>query len=156
MPSTGQLQLRLTLLWGVLTLVVLAAFSAPILLNKIDFPFWVAHCTFIVVFLAAMRYIFFLRYSFLASRQILKIALFFICIWGIFLLVNEVYAIRTYADETGFETFLGHLPNVDFSALSQFILTEMVFFGTASVIATVILAIRLVVSVWRWHNFKKA
>jgi hypothetical protein len=156
MSTTSHLRLRLTLLWGLLTVVVLGAFSAPMLLNDIDFPFWVVHCTFIVVFLTAVRYIFFLRHSFLASRQIMKIALFFICIWGVFLLVNEVYGIRTYADETGFETFLGHLPNADYSALSEFILTEMVFFGTASIISTTILAIRLILSVWRWHNFKKA
>lgn len=155
-PSSGNLRLRLTLLWALFTIVVLAAFSAPMLIHEIQFPFWTYHILFIVIFLTAVRYIFFLRHSFLASRQILKIALFFICIWGTFLLVNALYDFRGYADETGLQTFLGHLPDVDYTALSKFILTEMVFFGTASIIATITLAIRLIISVWRWHNFQQA
>ncbi|MBK7342675.1 MAG: hypothetical protein IPJ06_05890 [Saprospiraceae bacterium] len=155
LPSTSG-HWKITLIWLFLTLVILGAFSAPMLLNEVRFPFWWAHSLFIVVFLFAIRYLFFLRHSWLASRQIIKIALFFLCIWGVFYLVDTMHDFQVFADEDGLDTFLGHLPNADYSSLSRFIKSEMIFFGTGSIIAMSILAIRLVISVWRWHNLRKA
>lgn len=154
LPPSGHW--KLTLIWLLLIAIILGAFSAPILINEIDFPFWWAHCLFIVVFLLAIRYLFFLRHSWLASQQIVKTAMFFFCIWGVFYLVDTMHDFQLYADEDGLETFLGHLPNAENSSLGQFIKSEMIFFGTGSVIAVSFLAIRLVISVWRWHNRGKA
>lgn len=156
LPESSSGHWKVTLIWLLLTAIVLGAFSAPMLMNKVDFPFWWAHCLFIVVFLFAIRYLFFLRHSFLASRQIVKIALFFFCIWGVFYLVDTMHDFQLFTDEDGLETFLGHLPNADNTSLGQFIKTEMIFFGTGSILAVAILAIRLVISVWRWHNLGKA
>lgn len=147
---------RITLLWLILTAIVLAAFSAPILLNEVDFPFWWSHCLFIVVFMFAIRYLFFLRHSWLASRQIVKIALFFLCFWGVFYLIDLIHEFQTFTDDDGLNVFLEHLSNAEYSSLSRFIKSEMIFFGTGSVIALGFLAIRFVISVWRWHNLRKA
>lgn len=147
---------RITLLWVILTAFVLVAFSAPILINEVAFPFWWSHCLFIVVFMFAIRYLFLLRHSWLASKQIIKIALFFLCIWGTFYLVDQIHGFQIFADEDGLNSVLDHLSNAEYSSLSRFIKAEMIFFGTGSVIAVVFLAIRLVISVWRWHNLRKA
>ncbi len=154
LPSSGHW--KITLIWLLMIALILGAFSAPILLNDVDFPFWWAHSLFIVVFLLAIRYLFFLRHSWLASQQIIKIALFFLCIWGVFYLVDTMHDFQLFADEDGMATFLGHLPNADNTSLSKFIKSEMIFFGTGSILAVSILAIRLVISVWSWHNRGKA
>ncbi|MCF8237913.1 MAG: hypothetical protein K9I85_07130 [Saprospiraceae bacterium] len=147
---------RITLLWLVLTAFILVAFSAPILLNDVEFPFWGSHCLFIVVFMFSIRYLFFLRHSWLASKQIAKIALFFLCIWGAFYLVDHIHDFQIFTDEDGLNTFLKHLSNAEYTSLERFIKAEMIFFGTGSVIAVIFLAFRLVISVWRWHNLRKA
>lgn len=154
--SSTALRVRFALVWSLLMLGVLGAFSAPLLLNGIDFPFWTHHIVFIVVFLSAVRYIFFLRHSWLADKQALKVAIFFLCLWGGFLLANAVYDFRTYADETGLESFLAHLPNAEQTPLLTFIVNEMLFFGTASVISVAVLGLRMIHSVWRFRNRGKA
>lgn len=156
MASSSRLRLYLNLLWVLLTLAVVAAFSAPLWLNDIEFPFLTSLVAFIVVFMVAVRYIFFLRHSWLASRQYVKAGLVIVCIWGVFLLVNALHDFRTYADDTGLESVMGHLPDVEYTALSQFTRNAVVFFGVASVIATGVLLIRLVISIWRWHNHGKS
>ena len=154
--SKSPLHWQLTLLWGVLIAVVVAACSAPIVLNQVDFPFWFPHFAFIVLFLGATRYIFFLRHSWLARQQIVKVALVFLSFWAIFWLVSELHAFQVFADEIGVETLLTHLPAVDVPPLNRFILTEMVFFGVGAIIAMGVLVIRLIISVWRWHNLRRA
>lgn len=150
--STFALRLRFTLMWILLTLAVLGAFSAPLLLNGVEFPFWSSHILFILVFLTAVRYIFFLRHSWLADKQAVKVAIFFLCLWGGFLLANAVYDFRAYADETGLESFLAHLSNAEQTPLLTFIVNEMLFFGTASVISVAVLGLRMIHSVWRFRN----
>ncbi|MEZ5030923.1 MAG: hypothetical protein R2787_05965 [Saprospiraceae bacterium] len=75
---------------------------------------------------------------------------------GVFYLVDSLHDFQVFTDEDGLETFLGHLPNADYASLRNFISSEMIFFGTGSIIALAILAIRMIISVWRWHNLKKA
>lgn len=156
MASSTRLRLYLNLLWALLTLAVAAAFSAPLWVNDIDFPFWPTLLVFIAVFMVAVRYIFFLRHSWLASRQYVKAGLVIVCIWAMFLLVDALHDFRVYADDTGLQTVMGHLPDAEYTALSQFTRNAVVFFGVASVIATGILLLRLIVSIWRWHNQGKA
>jgi len=155
MTSSYRLRIYLSLLWALLSLAVLAAFSAPLLLNDIDFPYWPTLITFILVFMVAVRYIFFLRHSWLGTRQYLKVAMVFLGIWGIFLLINAIHDFRVFADETGMESVMGHLPDADYTALSQFTHNSVLFFGVAAVIATAVLIFRLIISVWRWHNHRQ-
>ena len=147
---------RITLLWILLTAVIWGTFSAPILLNQVEFPFWLTHSVFILVFMGCIRYLFFLRHSWLVRQQYLKVAIVFLAIWGVFYLVDSLHDFQVFTDEDGLETFLGHLPNADYTRLRNFIKSEMIFFGTGSIIALAILAIRMIISVWRWHNLKKA
>jgi hypothetical protein len=155
MATSSRLRIYLNLLWALLSLAVLGAFSAPLLLNDIHFPFWPTLIVFILVFMVAVRYIFFLRHSWLGTRQFLKTGLIILGIWGIFLLINALHDFRVYADETGLESIMGHLPDAEYTALSQFTRNTVIFFGVASVIATGILMLRLIISVWRWHNHRQ-
>lgn len=156
MTRPATLKILFAAVWVLLTAIVMAAFSAPILWNDIDFPFWTSHLVFIGTFMMSVRYLFFLRHTFLASRQILKVALVFVCLWGGFLLVDALHDFRLYADETGLQTFMGHLPDSDYTSLHGFVMTEMIFFGVGSVISVFLLAIRLIISIWRWHNLRRA
>lgn len=147
-----KLRIQFFLLWSVLITVTWMAFSAPIVLHRIDFPYWVQHSAFIVIFLLCIRYVFFLRHSFLASSQIAKVVCFFLCIWGTFILIHQVNDFKTDYDDTGLQSFLGHLSDTDYKWMRNFIRKEMIFFGVASIISTVILGFRMILGIWRWHN----
>lgn len=142
-------------MWIFLTAVVLAVVGLPLWTAEIDFPFWGKLITFVLVLMIGIRYTFFLRHSWLASQQWIKVGLFVVGIWGTFLLINEIHDFRVFADEVGLETLLGHLPEAKHQRMYGYIHAVMLFFGIASVIATVVLMLRLLISVWRWHNFKK-
>jgi hypothetical protein len=147
--------LRFNLLWLFVTALVLAGFSLPILMVDFEFEMWIEHIVFIVTFMVAFRYIFFLRHSWIAHLQYVKISIFFLCLWGTFLLIDAFFDFRTYIDEDGLQSALIELPHVDQDSLSRFITQEMLFFGIGSIISTIMLGLRMIHSVWRWHNYKQ-
>ena len=140
------------LLWWVFTIIVAVAVLFPILKNVDDYPFLFPNIVFIVVFITFARYFFLLKHTFLAHRQVLKVIIFFLCLPLVFYLIQEINAMRGYLDENGIDDLVKNLPYEDHWRFATYIKSQMNFFGAASVVVTVLLPLRLLLSVWRNRN----
>ena len=155
MNQTRPLLFRLELVWLLITVLVAAILLLPILYKLPDYRFLWPNLAFIIVMITFTRYIFLLRYTFLAQWRVIKVALIFICLWLAFLLVQEINTFQTFLDENGIEAVVGSLPRADQEGMMSYIRSEMLLFGVGAVISCAILPVRLVVSVWRrWNGYE--
>jgi hypothetical protein len=152
MPQSKALKFWLELAWLVLTLLVCIALIAPIYWKVKDFPFFTANVLFIAVFVTAARYIFLLEHTFLARRQVLKVAFFFLSIPLALFLVGELHRFQTFLDDEGVQALVAGLPYQEVGPLAGYIRAEMLLFGVGSIIAMVVFALRMIQSVWLTHN----
>jgi hypothetical protein len=145
-------ELQLELVFWLFTALVTIAVLIPINSNIIDYPFWIQNIVFIIVAITITRYIFLLKFTFLAKRQLLKVGCIFLCIPLIFYLVQELNYFQTYLDERGTDHIVGHLPFEDRSDVIDYMRSELLLFGTMAIISSIIFPIRLIISIWRTHN----
>ena len=152
MDQQRRLLLITELIWLIIAAVVTAAVLYPILQKFPTYPFWVSNAVAIVAFLYATRYTFMLRHTFIARQQLVKIGLIFLCIPLLFYLANSVNEVQTYIDEEMFRHALLRLTEREQDRIIGYVRTEFIFFGTAALIATASLMVRLIISLWRTHN----
>ena len=152
MNKEQSLTLRMELVWWIITAVIAFAVLFPIMKNVDEYPFLFPNLLFIIVFITFARYIFLLKHTFLANRQILKVVIFFLCLPLFAYLVNELTSVRTFLDEQGIEILVEKLTYDDHWGFTNYVKTEMYFFGAASLVVTALLPLRLLLSVWRNRN----
>ncbi|HMR44992.1 MAG TPA: hypothetical protein PKC40_14210, partial [Saprospiraceae bacterium] len=95
---------------------------------------------------------FFTRHTFFAGKQRLKIFVIAVSVPVIFLLISELNFFQTSIDEERLENVLSHLDGSRQEQLFSYIRNEMIFFGTGSIIAAIILPFKMAVSIWKKHN----
>lgn len=139
-------------IWWLITAVIIALVLIPIYNAVPDYPFWGINIIAIAVFITATRYIFLLKYTPISRWQFVKAAIVILSVPLIFNLVNNINYFQTYIDEQGILSFLGHLHPDRLDALEKYIRAEMILFGVGSVVASVILPIRLIRSIWKVRN----
>ncbi|MEL6926262.1 MAG: hypothetical protein AAFO94_19630 [Bacteroidota bacterium] len=152
MEPQSKLAFRLELIWWLVTAVIVAAVLLPILTSVQSYPFLVSNIVFIIVFITFTRYIFLLKHTFIAKRQIVKALFGLICIPILFYLINEINFFQTYLDEQGFDSFMQGLTLEKKDSLHRYIRSELLLFGVGSIIVAIILPVRMLISVWRLRN----
>ena len=152
MNNKQSLQIRLEVIWWIFTFILAGGVLFPILSNIENFPFLLINMVFIIVFITFTRYLFLLKYTFLAKKQILKIAIVVMSIPVIFLLGSHINGFQTFLDEQGAEALVGDLSFQNKESMAKYIRSEILFFGVGSVIVATLLPFRLIISVWRTRN----
>jgi energy-coupling factor transporter transmembrane protein EcfT len=147
-----QLMWMLEAIWWIVTAIVVVVVLFPIYSSLNNYPFYPINIIFIVTFITLARYIFLLKFTALANRQTWKIIIVFLCIPVVFLLVQELNAFQLYIDEEGIDALVGELPYDEKDNMISYIRSQMLLFATGSVICSVLLPFRLVISVWRTRN----
>lgn len=145
-------KMQLEFYFWVLTLVVAVGILLPILSTLPDYRFLLPNIVYIVVAITMTRYLFLLKHTFLAKRQVLKVAISLLCIPLLFYLVQALNGFQTFLDEEGPEAIVGPLAYSSRSGLMTYIRSEMLLFGVASIISAFVLPFRLILSVWRTRN----
>jgi len=125
--------------------VVVGGVLYPVWREVPDYPFWLSNIIFIVVFFTFARWIFFTRHTFFAGKQRLKIFVIAVSVPVIFLLISELNFFQTSIDEERLENALSHLDGSRQEQLFSYIRNEMIFFGTGSIIAAIILPFKMAV-----------
>ena len=152
MANEDKLKQRFELLWWVVTTMVVLIVLYPIFSSVKNFPFYFINVVYIVVFITISRYLFFLRYTFFAKWQRLKLAFIFLCIPLAFLLIQELNTFQTFLDEEGRDAIVRNLKRESRPGMFRYIYNEMLLFGVGSIITTILFPFRLVLSVWRTQN----
>lgn len=152
MDKRQSLVVQLELLWWTITAIVVWAVLYPIGKAMHVWPFKWWNAVFVVVLLTFSRYIFLLKHTFLAKKQVLKVVLILLMFPLTFALVSGLNAFMVFIEERTWESLTGHLPALDKKAIENYIWGEMLFFGAGSIIAAPVFAGRLMMSIWRTHN----
>ncbi|MCO6479048.1 MAG: hypothetical protein J5I94_20605 [Phaeodactylibacter sp.] len=142
----------LELIFWAFTALVAATVLLPIVLAVPDYRFLGINIIYIVVAITATRYLFLLRHTFLARRQVMKTILVFLFIPLVFFLVQELNHFQVFLDEEGQDALVGNLPYPRRNNMADYIRSEMLFFATCSIISSIAFPFRLVASVWRTRN----
>jgi len=146
------LSIGLELIFWIVTAIIAAAVLYPIISVTENYLFLVPNIIFIVVLVTCTRYIFLLQHTWLAKLQVVKTALIFGSIWAVFLLIEQLGKFQSFIDEEGPEALVGEMPLDQMASIVGYIKSEMLFFGVGSIIAVVILAGRLMKSIWNYRN----
>ena len=152
MQSNTRLQITLELVFWIVTALVAAGVLYPIYRVAPDYPFWNYNLFFIIAFLTTTRYAFLMKHTWLAHRVWPKVILLFLTIPFVFFLIEGINYFQTWLDENTFDSFLGHLSLDRKETMTSYIRSEMIFFGTAAVIGTAALFLRMIIGIWRNKN----
>jgi FlaA1/EpsC-like NDP-sugar epimerase len=152
MNKSNTLKVTLELLWWVVTVIMVWAVLRPIHKAMHLWPFEAWNVVFVVSLITLTRYIFLLRYTFIARQQVLKIALMLLMFPLTFKFIEGVNAFLTYIEEKTWEPLIGHLPLAQQAPIQEYIWGEMLFFGVGSTIAAPVFAGRMMLSIWRTRN----
>lgn len=113
---------------------------------------------YIIVFITFARYVFFLKYTFLAYFQKMKFLLIFISLPLIFYMVQEFFEFQDFLERQNGgleEAELYFKDSVGFQeryAVLEYLSKMYTFFAVAAIIAVIITPFRLLKSYWRVHN----
>ena len=152
MAKQTNLLLSLEAVWWVFTFIVLGAVLYPILSNVDSYPFLLQNIIFIIAFITLARHLFFLKHTFIAKQQVVKVGLIFISIPLIFFLIHQLNIFQTFLDENSMDEFMTGMNFTNKPWLIKFIRTEMIFFGVGSIITAIFFPIRMLISIWRTKN----
>lgn len=156
MEKHNSLVLQLELVWWVVTAIVVWAVLYPIQKAMHVWPYQGWNIAFIIALITLGRYIFLLPYTFIAKRQVLKIALLLLMFPLTFILIGGLNGFLTYIEENTWDSLTGHLPGQTRLSTESYIWKEMIFFGWGSIISAPIFAARLMQSIWTFRNRNRA
>ncbi len=144
-------------IWWVVTVVIVTVVMYPIWTNFPAYKFNGVNIATIVLFVTFARYTFFLKYTFLATWQYAKIGFVLVTIAIVATLMTQIQSFNVWIDGGDPDILLESVGNAaKRESLLNYIKSEFLFFVVAAIISAVILAGRLLVSVWRLRNRGKA
>ncbi|MCB0653203.1 MAG: hypothetical protein KDC85_18155 [Saprospiraceae bacterium] len=152
MDNQRALLLKLEFFWWFIAALMAAVLVLPIYLQLPDFPHIGLNVLLVFCFIFFTRHIFFLRFTFIAKRQYLKVALFFIMIPVVFLLIQKLNFLQGYINEGILFNDLEKLPYKEQLKLEKYIRHEILLVGTAAIVSAILFAIRMLISVWKYRN----
>jgi hypothetical protein len=146
-------KILLELIWWVATIIIVILFIFPIY-DTVGgkYIFYIQNIFFIVLFITFTRYIFLLKYTFLANNNKLKIAMVFIPILLFFYAIDSLFDFQDYIDKQEHIEMLSQLSPDRAIEISKYIKYQFLFFGTGGMMVIIMLPIRMIISIWRGIN----
>lgn len=146
-------KLLLEIIWWIATVIIVVLFIYPIYNSLGDkYVFYVSNIFFIILFITFTRYIFLLKYTFLADNKKLKVALVFIPIILFFYAIDSLFDFQDYIDRQQHIDMLSHLSPDRAMEISKYIKYQFLFFGTGGMIVIFMFPARMILSIWRGMN----
>ncbi len=142
----------LELVWWAITAVLVTAIMYPIWASGADYPVNWQNIMFIVIFITLTRYMFLLKYTFLAKIQWLKVFFILITVPVLFLLIEQHNLFQTNLDNIGPEYLTKGVPDAQILKIADYAKKEFTFFSVGSILAMLAFMVRMLISVWRLKN----
>jgi hypothetical protein len=135
-----------------LIFIVSVAVLYPIKSVTHFYPYFATNIVFIALSILGVRYLFGLKYSFLAKRQEAKIVVMLLMVPLAFSLIGSLREFMEYVESLTFDPITGHLPDAQRFSTNTFIWREMLIFGIGSILSACLLPVSLLSSIWRQRN----
>jgi hypothetical protein len=142
----------LELVWWVITAVLVNAIMYPIWASGADYPVNWQNIMFIVIFITLTRYMFLLKYTFIAKIQWLKVFFILITVPVVCLLIEQHNVFQTNIDNVGPEYVTKGVPYSKVLSIAHYAKSEFTFFSVGSILAMLAFMVRMLISVWRLKN----
>ena len=161
MGNTGKLhlgKLTMELIWWLITAIVVTIVVQPLWKEFVKYDFIYELIMFIIIVITYTRYLFFIKYTFLAHAQIVKVILIFGSLPFIFYLWQVFFNYQSFLEkqmEGMIEFKIYFRSDISFKERSQtlnYLSYYYKFFGWSSIFAVFISPFRLLVSFWRVYN----
>jgi hypothetical protein len=149
-------KLTLELVWWVATAVVVSVVMFPIWKDFPNFPFQMANIGSVVCFVTFTRYAFLLKHTFLADKLYPKIGFILVSFVVVGTLLAYMQSFNVWIDSGLPDGALQSITEKKRISLLEYIKSEYLLFAVGSIISVVLLAGRLLVSIWRLRNRGKA
>ncbi len=149
-------KLSLELIWWVATAVVVSVVMFPIWKDFSNFPFQITNIVFIISFITFTRYAFLLKHTFISNTLYPKIGFILASLVIIGTLIAQMQGFNIWIDSGSPDNLLKTLSESKRIALLDYIKSEYILFTVGSIVAAVLLAGRLLVSIWRLRNRGRA
>jgi len=144
--------------WWLITMVVVWMVTNPLWNDFVDNTYINKLILYIIVLITYTRYLFLLKYTFLAHFQAMKFILIFISLPFVFYLINGFFAYRDFLDRQnqGMIEYNSYFRVGITSAEKYETLTYLSkmysFFAISAIIVVVYSPFKLLVSFWRVYN----
>lgn len=156
MNDKNRLLLYIELIWWILAAALAFVIVRPSYVHFYDFPFLWANVLLVVLFVIYVRYLFFLKHTFIANSMAAKITFIVASIPLFIYLISQVHAFQVYLDNDGLDKLYAIMkgePSQDrLHAIVKYIRNEFLLFGMGSIILIVLVPFRMLVSIWRQYN----
>ena len=147
-------KLLLELVWWIFTAIFAAMILYPIWSKVTEYPerINIYNFAYIVVFITLTRYMFLMKYTFLADSQLTKAILIILCIPVIIFSIDGIFSFRQMLDNDGYAVICKGVASEQVNSLGMYYRNEYLFFGVSAIITSIIFPFRMVVSIWRKIN----
>lgn len=150
--------LMMEILWWIITAVVIWMVTRPLWGDFVKYDYINYLMLYIVVFITGARYLFLLKYTFLAKLQPVKVILLFACLPLAFYMIQVFFDFQDFLErqnEGNKEYMLFFRENISFQvrfATIAYLTNVFSFFGMSAIITTIIFPFRMLISFWRVYN----
>ena len=140
------------LAWWLVAALFALLMVLPILQYNIPYPFLITHITYVAGFVLYLKLLFLWKKSPYSKYQWLKLILIFAMIPVVFFSIEALANFQNYLDEIGIQEMVKDLDESLQDGMALSIRTQMIFFGTACIICGIVLAPKMIWSIWTQHN----
>ncbi|HRI01668.1 MAG TPA: hypothetical protein PK006_11495 [Saprospiraceae bacterium] len=140
------------LAWWLVAALFALLMVLPILQYNIPYPFLITHITYVAGFVLYLKLLFLWKKSPYSKYQWLKLILIFAMIPVVFFSIEALANFQNYLDEIGIQEMVKDLDESLQDGMALYIRTQMIFFGTACIICGIVLAPKMIWSIWTQHN----
>jgi hypothetical protein len=152
MSTPARLRFVTEFVFWVITAIILYMVIEPIRTNIYRYPFLTANVWLVIIGITSLRYVLLLKVTPFARVQVTKIILMICCIPAVFYSYRQLSLFQTFADNLGVQSVVTHLPDARQGSLIGYIRSETIFFAVCSIVGSIALGFRLLISIWRQHN----
>jgi hypothetical protein len=154
--NTGKIVMEVV--WWLITMIVVWMVTNPLWIQFVDNTYINKLILYIIVLITYTRYLFLLKYTFLAHFQVMKFILIFISLPFVFYLINGFFAYKDFLDKQNqgmieYNSFFREgITSEEKYATLAYLSKTYSFFAISAVIVVVYSPFKLLVSYWRVYN----
>ncbi len=161
MENSGKQRLgkiMMEVIWWLITAIVVIMAAQPLWTSFVQYSFVYELIMFGVIFITYTRYLFFMKYTFLAKAQIIKFVFIFLSLPLAFYLIQVFFNYQDFLEKQNDgmlefqEYFRKGISFQEHADTLTYLSKVYTFFGMSAIIAVVFSPFRLLVSYWRVYN----